>query len=96
MKANFAFDSNFAESLVGAGEREQGAMAARNREPVLAVAKLAACRVYRVDHFSPAIMGAETEKCNSDINQDQLSLASSEQGRTLLKNTPNSRFLSLF
>ena len=85
MKANFAFDSNFAESLVVAGEREQGAMAARNREPVLAVAKLAACRVYRVDHFSPAIMGAETEKCNSDINQDQLSLASSEQEGTLLK-----------
>ena len=85
MKANFAFDSNFADSLVAVGEREQGAMAARNREPVLAVAKLPACRVYRVDHFSPAIMGAETEKCNSDINQDQLSLASSEQGRTLLK-----------
>ena len=44
MKANFVFDSNFADSLVGAGEREQGAMAARNREPVLAVAKLPACR----------------------------------------------------
>ena len=54
MKANFAFDSNFAESLVGAGEREQGAMAARNREPVLAVAEL----LRPVDHFSPAIMGA--------------------------------------
>ena len=40
MKANFAFDSNFADdSLVAAGEREQGAMAARNREPVLAVAE---------------------------------------------------------
>ena len=39
MKANIAFDSNFAESLVAAGEREQGAMAARNREPVLAVAE---------------------------------------------------------
>ena len=37
--SNFAFDSNFAESLVAAGEREQGAMAARNREPVLAVAE---------------------------------------------------------
>ena len=39
MKANFAFDSNFADSLVVAGEREQGAMAARNQEPVLAVAE---------------------------------------------------------
>ena len=39
MKANFALDSNFADCLVAAGEREQGAMAARNREPVLAVAE---------------------------------------------------------